>query len=175
MIICAGESESFEFAKPIGIGLINSAINLTKILLTNKQNELVFIGTAGLYYEGKILEIYESSTAYNLEISKVLELSYSPLIEQNRANVSRETLAINSSNFITTDRNCAIKFSQIGLFMENMEFYAVKEVAKKFNIPCYAILCATNFCNQNAHQDFIKNHSAAKEKLKNYLKERDLI
>ena len=32
MIVCAGSVESFKFAVSIGIGLVESAINLTKIL-----------------------------------------------------------------------------------------------------------------------------------------------
>lgn len=175
MIICAGDIESFEFATPIGIGLVNSAINLTKLILTNKPDKLVFIGTAGLYKTGEILEIYESFEARNIEISKLLGYSYSPIQEQNLDNVSRETLLTNSSNFITTNKELATKFYDLGFFMENMELYSILEVAKKFEIPSYGILCATNFCYENAHSDFIKNHNDAKKKLENYIKLKGLI
>ena len=49
MFICAGESEQFIFAKNIGIGLISSAINLTKLCLQYLPKELIFIGSAGCY------------------------------------------------------------------------------------------------------------------------------
>ena len=36
MILCAGRNETFDFARPIGVGLIESAINLTKLVLEEK-------------------------------------------------------------------------------------------------------------------------------------------
>ncbi|MFW5606191.1 MAG: purine-nucleoside phosphorylase [Campylobacter hyointestinalis] len=179
MIVCAGLNESFEFALPIGVGITSSAINLTKILTANKADEIIFVGTCGLYKDGNLLDIYESKTAVNLEISSLLRLSYSPLfsspIVQDLKNVSCETLITNSSNFITTNIDIAHKFSELGLFMENMELYSVLETAKQFKIPARGILCATNFCEPNAHNEFIKNHKKAKINLEKYLKERDII
>ena len=49
MIICAGGNENFPFAKAIGIGLIESAINLTRICLEFQPKEIIFIVTCGLY------------------------------------------------------------------------------------------------------------------------------
>lgn len=172
MIICAGNMESFDFATSIGIGMIQSAINLTRILCKNRIEEIIFIGSCGLYKDGKILEIYETTKAKNLEISSLLDLSYSPL---EFLNVSRETNLTNSSNFITTDKSLAYKFSDLGFFMENMEIYSVLEVAKTFNIPAKGILCATNFCDTNAHDDFLKNYRKSKENLEKYLKKIEII
>lgn len=175
MIICAGGSESFEFATPIGIGLVESAINLTQILSKNSVKELIFIGTAGLYKDGKILEIYKSDKAANHEISELFNKSYCPISYEINSIVSRETIRVNSSNFITTDEISAHKFANLGYFMENMEFFAVLKVANAFAIPAKGIFVTTNFCNQNAHDDFIKNHKNAKNILENYLKQKALI
>lgn len=178
LIVCAGLSESFEFALPIGIGLINSSINLTKILCENMQNlpsEIVFIGSAGLYKEGEILDIYESSQVANIEISSLEDKSYSPIDCEINSNVSRGTLKVNSSNFITTDIKSAHELFSRGYALENMEFYAVMAVANKFNIPAYGALIATNFCDKNAHFDFVKNHENAKKRLEIYLKNRGII
>ena len=186
LLVYAGKSESFDFATPVGIGLIESAINLTNILTvnlltldqTNKQNlvsEVIFIGTGGLYKSGKILEICESKIAVQHEISELEKHSYSPILSEIRPDVSRETYVTNSSNFITTNKLLAYKFADIGYFIENMEFYSVYEVCKFFKIKCSAILCATNFCDENAHKEFIKNHKEAKEKLEIYIKEKGLI
>ena len=41
MIICAGRNETFHFAHPIGVGLIESAINLTRMCLFNKPEYLL--------------------------------------------------------------------------------------------------------------------------------------
>lgn len=175
MIVCAGYSESFDFAVPIGIGLVESAINLTKILSQKSIDEIIFIGTAGLYKDGKILEIYESKFAVNHEISALHDMSYSPIFCENFSDVSHETTITNSSNFITTDKKSAEIFFQKGYFLENMELFSVLQVAKNFKIPAYGILCATNFCDENAHADFLKNHKQAKEKLEIYLKSKGLI
>jgi len=43
IILSAGQSESFDFATPIGIGLIESAINLTKLISDRKPDKLMFI------------------------------------------------------------------------------------------------------------------------------------
>ena len=58
-----------------------------------------------------------------------------------------------------------------GYFLENMEFFSVLKVAQIFKIPAYGIFVATNFCDENAHADFIKNHVKAKELLTKYVKE----
>lgn len=168
MIICAGDKESFDFAKPMGIGLINMAINLTRECIKSKPSEIVFVGTAGSYGKYKIGEIVRSTSASNVEIGSLKKLSYSPLM-----NVSRETLEdimVNSSNYITSDAGCAKEFSDAGYDIENMEFFSVVEVAKKFDISAKGIFYITNYCDADAHEVFIKNHKTAMEKLTNYIK-----
>ena len=48
LIVCAGEMESFQFATTIGIGMVEPAINLTKILLNlnNYQKRLYLLEVA---------------------------------------------------------------------------------------------------------------------------------
>lgn len=48
MFICAS-GEKFSFAKEIGIGLIDSAMILSSIILKENPKELIFIGSAGSY------------------------------------------------------------------------------------------------------------------------------
>ena len=69
MIICAGNSENFSFATPMGVGLIESAMNLTRLCLFDKPEFLLFVGTAGSYGEAKIFDIIESKTASNIELA----------------------------------------------------------------------------------------------------------
>ena len=52
-----------------------------------------------------------------------------------------------------------------------MEFYAVCEVAKAFNLECEGVFCASNYCENNAHEQFLANHAKAIEILKNYLEQ----
>lgn len=97
-------------------------------------------------------------------------------------NVSYETLAnsinfkervkhavVNSSNYITTDENKAKQMARAGILLENMEFYAVMKVAQSFGVPAMGIFCVTNYCDKNAHKDFLSNHNVAKQKLENFI------
>lgn len=171
MIICAGDIESFDFAKPIGIGLINSAINLTQLILTYCPDKLIFIGTAGSYGNNKVLDVVVSSCASNLEIGFLENKSYTPLdnVIKNKITDSQNHPIVNSSNYITTDFELARRFLGYGITIENMEFFSVVSCAKKFNIDVIGIFVVTNYCNKNAHTDFITNHGRAKEILVNYV------
>ena len=166
MIICAGDIESFEFATPIGIGLVDSAMNLTKLLLDKKPKSLTFIGSAGSYGKYKPFEIVESSSVVNIENSFLTGGSYTPI----KSIVSRETIDIvNSSNYITTDEKLSMAYRKMNVELENMEFYSVVRVAQEFKIPVKGIFVVTNYCNKSAHKDFITNHEKAKTVLERYL------
>lgn len=171
MIVCAGDSESFEFALPIGIGLVASSINLTKLCMLNPPEFLLFVGSAGSYGGSKIFDIVESSKSSNIEIGYFDKNSYTPInniiIDEN-ANVSRETLSdkiVNSSNYITTSKEKSEQFLRADIAIENMEFFSIASIAQAFNIPFRGIFCVTNFCDENAHEDFKKNHKQAMELL----------
>ena len=151
-----------------------SAQNPDKIL-NALPREIIFIGSAGLYKDGEFFEIYESSVAANIEISSLENKSYSPIESKIASIVPRGTYKANSSNFITTDQNLAHKLFVRGYFLENMEFFSVLKVEKKFQFPASGIFVATNFCDKNAHADFIKNHEQAKKELEKYLKQKEII
>jgi len=176
MIISAGNEEVFSFAHPIGIGLIESAINLTRICLFDRPNSLIFIGSAGSYNEAKhkIFDIVVSSSASQIEISFLKKESYTPIEQIVTANVSRETI-VNSSNYITTDKIASFAFDKLGMEIENMEFYSVMKVAKEFNIPVKGIFVITNYCDKNAHKEYMNNIKEAKKVLISYLKEHKYI
>jgi nucleoside phosphorylase len=169
MIVCAGEIETFEFAKPIGIGLIDTAINLTKECLSNPPQSILFIGTAGSYGEYKIFDIVESKSASNIENSFFNANSYTPIndVILTFSDVLCGTI-INSSNYITTDFNISKYYISKNIGLENMEFYSILKVAKAFNIKAKGVFIVTNYCNKNAHSDFLKNHKEAMERLTQY-------
>ena len=177
MIVCAGDIESFKFAQPIGIGLVNSAINLTRQCLFNKPDYILFIGTAGSYGNHQLFDIIESKRAANLELSFLSNDSYTPLdnvLESENKLVRNDTI-VNSSNYISTNMQLAEKYNEYGIGIENMEFFSVLSVAKEFEIPVAGIFIVTNFTNENAHETFKKNHDMAMEKLTNYLIEKNII
>ena len=171
MILCAGKTEVFDFALPIGIGMMNAAINLTKICLEKKPDYILFVGTAGSYGEKKIFDIIETKTAANVENSFFSGDSYSPIdnIVTSLKDVSRETI-VNSSNYITTNKEIGSHYTAQHIHLENMEFFAIMKVAQYFAISAGGIFVVTNYCDKNAHEDFLKNQKEAMEKLDVYVK-----
>ena len=173
MIICAGNSETFDFATPMGIGLIECTINLTRLCLFDKPEFLLFIGSAGSYGKENIFDIVESKTAANIELAFLCNDAYTPLNNVVSTNTNnKKDIIVNSSNYITTNEDLAKKFLQLGIGIENMEFFAVLKVAEEFDIPAGGVFCITNYTNKNAHEDFIKNHEKAKELLSLHVKKR---
>jgi nucleoside phosphorylase len=173
MIICAGNNETFEFATPMGVGLVETAMNLTRLCLFDKPEFLLFVGTAGSYGKHQIFDIVESKTAANIELAFLQKKAYTPLDNV----VSTETegkkeIIVNSSNYISTDAELVKKFLNFGVEIENMEFFSVLRIAQEFDIPAGGVFCVTNYCNENAHEDFLKNHDEAKEKLSLHVKQR---
>ena len=176
MIVCAGNNENFSFATPIGVGLIESAINLSRICLMNPPEFILFIGTAGSYGKREIFEIVESRVASNIEHSFLFNSAYTPIdnVVSAAEDVSRETI-INSSNYITKSKEISKKYLSLNIELENMEFFSVISVAREFNIPVGGVFIVTNYCFENAHEEFLKNHNEAKKRLEEYLKNKGVI
>ncbi|PLY07293.1 MAG: purine-nucleoside phosphorylase [Arcobacter sp.] len=177
MIVCAGRNETFKFAEPIGVGLIETTINLTRHCLFNKPEFLLFIGSAGSYGEHKIFDIIESKRAANIELSFLSKDSYTPLdnVLESENKMTRNDTIVNSSNYISTNFNLSKQYNEYGVGIENMEFFSVLQVAREFEIPVAGIFIVTNYTNENAHDDFIKNHQEAMSKLTKYLVEKQII
>jgi nucleoside phosphorylase len=176
MIVCAGNNETFDFATPIGVGLIDSAINLTRHCLVHKPEFLLFVGSAGSYGEHKIHDIIESKTAANIELGFLDKSAYTPIdnvISAQTENV--KDVIVNSSNYITTNEKAMVQMRALGMGIENMEFFTVMRVAQVFGIPSGGVFCVTNFCDANAHRDFVANHGFAKVLLRDYLKNKGII
>lgn len=177
MIVCAGRKETFKFAEAIGVGLIESAINLTRHCLFNKPNFILFIGSAGSYGNHKIFDIIESKRAANLELSFLSNDSYTPLdnVLESENKMARNDTIVNSSNYISTNEELTKKFEGYGIGIENMEFFSILQVAKEFEIPVAGIFVITNYTNKNAHEDFISNHNEAMDRLTKYLLDKKII
>jgi nucleoside phosphorylase len=175
MIISAGNEEIFDFATPIGVGLIESAINLTRICLFDRPEFLIFIGSAGSYGRLKPFEIIHTKSASNIEHCFLKKECYSPIDNLiSSGDVSRETV-INSSNYITTNKIISKAYLHLGIDAENMEFFSVLKVAKEFEIPVMGIFVITNYCFENAHEEYIQNIKKAKQLLIEHLKNKKII
>jgi len=176
MILSAGNEEIFHFARPIGIGLVESAINLTRIALFDRPESFIFIGSCGSYNpkKHKIFDIVTTSSASQIEISFLKKESYTPIDQIITSSVSRETI-VNSSNYITTDKIASLAFDKLGMEIENMEFYSVMKVAKEFNIPVRGVFVVTNYCDTQAHNQYLQNIKQAKTILIQHLREKGYI
>lgn len=142
-------------------------------------DSLVFVGSAGAYSKDiEIGDVYISDTVSHIESSFLYDKAYTPLdnciqsnILTNKYLVSYETLhiesckkaTVNSSNYITTDEETAMRFTHAGISLENMEFFSIMRVAQYFNIPCVGVFAVSNYCHQNAHAEFMRNHSKIKQ------------
>ena len=177
MIVCAGNQEKFNFAKSIGVGLINSTITLTQICLFNRPDYILFVGSAGSYGNYNIFDILESRSSANIELSFLNNDSYTPLdnvISSDNKFTKNDTI-VNSSNYITTNFNLSKEFKKYNIGIENMEFFGLLSVAKKFGVPIGGIFVITNYTNSNAHRDFNKNHVQGMKTLIKYLKHNNII
>ncbi len=173
MIICAGNNETFDFAAPTGVGLVETAMNVTRLCLFDKPEFLLFVGTAGSYGEKAVFDIVESKTAANIELAFLQNKAYTPLDNVVSANTEgTKDIIVNSSNYITTDAELAKGFLRFGVGIENMEFFAVLRIAQEFGIPAGGVFCITNYCNADAHKDFIANHERAKTLLGEHVRRR---
>ena len=177
MIVSAGKNESFPFAIPIGVGLIESAMNLTRLCLFDKPEYILFIGSAGSYGKYNILDIVESSSASNIELSFFNDDSYTPIDNVLRCDdvKFKSDTIINSSNYITTNEKFGSEFEQNNIGIENMEFYSVVKIAQEFEIDVKGIFVVTNYTNKYAHKDFISNHKVAMDKLIKHLEDKKII
>lgn len=176
MLLCAGNNETFDFATPIGVGLIDSTINLTRLCLIEKPEFLLFVGSAGSYGDYQIHEIVESKTAANIELGFLDQNAYTPIDNVVSAQTEEiKDVIVNSSNYITTSTRAMEQFRALGIGLENMEFFSVMRVAQVFGIPAGGVFCVTNYCDANAHRDFIANHGFAKVLLREHMQKKGMI
>ena len=131
------------------------------------------MGTAGSYGKHNIFDIVESKTASNIELAFLEKKAYTPLDNVVSSNTEgTKDILVNSSNYISTDGELVKKFLNFGVEIENMEFFSVLRIAQEFDIPAGGVFCVTNYCDENAHADFLKNHERAKALLSEHVKKR---
>ncbi|MDR2638650.1 MAG: purine-nucleoside phosphorylase [Helicobacteraceae bacterium] len=172
MIVCAGKSERFDFAMPIGVGLVSAAINLTQLCLMQRPKYLLFIGTAGSYEDYDYLQIVTSQGAANIELSLLQNQSYTPIdnVLLSAGDLVAHQTLVNSSNYITTDAKLAKEMKRHKVGLENMEFFAVISVAREFGIGAGGVFCVTNHACAEAHAQYEAHHQAALDRLDGYAK-----
>ena len=174
MFISAGNKEIFSFALPIGVGLLESSMNLTRLILFNRPEYLIFIGSAGSYGNLDIFELFETSSATNIEHCMLKNKCYTP-IDNFITFSQKKEIIVNSSNYITTSKKISKKYLNMNIDAENMEFFSVLKVAKEFNIPVKGIFVISNFCSKDAHKEYENNINKVNSIIVEYIKEKHKI
>jgi len=169
---CAGQTEQIEFAHPLGVGLVESAINLTRFFMQNSCDEALFLGSCGSYGDRDIFEIIESDSASNIELSLLLGESYTPISNQIKTSLNVPRGTINSSNYITSSKKNAELYLAKGLDGENMEFFSFLKVAERFGVKAKGIFVVTNYCYEDAKKEYAKNYKKALSYLIEYVESR---
>ncbi|WP_120944219.1 phosphorylase family protein [Helicobacter labacensis] len=176
MFVCAGSLERIGMARGVGVGLIESAITLTRLCLLERPTELIFVGSAGSYDPNlPMLSLFKSAQGYQIEQSFVCDQSYTPLenyLEAHSAlldQICLPAVKVNSSNYIHTSPDFARQMQGAGIALENMEFFTLLRVAQSFKIPSVGVFCVTNYISPHAHQEFLDNHDRAKARLEAWM------
>ncbi len=163
--------------KTLGIGYLEAALQLNKMLQDKPYSRIIFLGTAGAYSkELPIGEIVSVSQISLLNLGEVLGHSYIP----KKYSSYKSSLHIHSATQpLTTNCLSSLEITKSSDFskkiieyyklqtalVENMELYGVAKVATEHNIPWSAFLGITNYTNENAHQDWKANHEIVSENL----------
>lgn len=171
LFVSAGRMETFDFATPIGVGMINAAINLSKILAHKKYEKIIFLGSCGVYDEDLPLKrLFLANTFTQYEHPKSSSF-YSPIELEIIINIPKSKLiqaSVNSSNHICKDKLKAYKYKEAKCMLENMESFSVASCAKAYGCELGVLLCSTNYCDENAHENFMKNYKLSNEMLEDY-------
>jgi nucleoside phosphorylase len=173
MFVCAGRGEEFDFATSIGVGMVEASINLSRIAIMTPPEFIIFVGSVGSYGRKRIFDIVHSKSSSNIEHSLLRDDSYTPIENLiSTAENFKKDLIVNSSNYITTSKKISKEYINMGIDLENMEFFGVMSVAKEFNIPVGGVFVVTNYCFDDAHREFIENREKAISLLSSFIKSR---
>lgn len=166
--------DSYRIAN-LGIGYLNAALNLERVLTNDKEIEkIIFIGTAGAYsktielgtlvevsrmallhfgtidqkaYVPKAYEEYHCFPSFDKKIKKVTCLSNLEITKDTK--ISKRVM----DTFTTRD------------IVENMELYGVGKIATYHKKPLSALLGVTNYTNIDAHDDWKEQEEIVSAKL----------
>ena len=152
----------------LGVGLINAAANLKAVLAEHGDEieEVVFMGTAGSYRKNlKIGDVVQVQKAHLHTLGKLLDVAYTPTKVKpiNLTTITSEkmiTADCMSAMEITNDDITAAKiYKNAGkeFLVENMELFAVAQIAEEHELRCRGILAVTNYCNIFADKEYEDN------------------
>ena len=136
-----------------GVGMVNTAIYLTKELVKKKYDLVINMGVAGSFSKelknGEVVEVVEDNFSEigfenNLEFSKFTDFD----LKTKYLNSSRTSLKKARAITVNTVHGNKVTISEIvkreGPEIESMEGASVFKVCEEFNVPCMQIRAISN-------------------------------
>jgi adenosylhomocysteine nucleosidase len=166
------ETPDLDFFQHTGVGKINATYNLTKIIDKYNPNEIINFGTAGSINKN-LKGIVECTRFYqrDMDVSELmnLEKGQTPFDDINEIINSRDGYSCGSGdNFVTGP--IANKVDVV-----DMEAYALAKICKIENINFRCFKFISDYANETASKDWIKNCEKGAKLFKHKLKELNLL
>ncbi|MBT5858647.1 MAG: futalosine hydrolase [Flavobacteriales bacterium] len=136
-----------------GVGMVNTAINLTKELVENEYDIVVNIGVSGSFSSdiliGDVVEVVEDSFSEigfenGVSFSEFSELNVKTSYEINGKTTLRKVKSITVNTVHGNEKSIDEIVKTLNPDIESMEGAAVFQVCKKFKIPCVQIRSISN-------------------------------
>ena len=136
-----------------GVGMVNTAINLTKELVENEYDIVVNIGVSGSFSSdiliGDVVEVVEDSFSEigfenGVSFSEFSELNVKTSYEINGKTTLRKVKSITVNTVHGNEKSIDDIVKTLNPDIESMEGAAVFQVCKKFKIPCVQIRSISN-------------------------------
>ena len=136
-----------------GVGMVNTAINLTKELVENEYDLVVNMGVSGSFSSdiliGDVVEVVEDSFSEigfenGVSFSEFSELNVKTSYEIKGETTLRKVKSITVNTVHGNEKSIDEIVKTLNPDIESMEGAAVFQVCKKFKIPCVQIRSISN-------------------------------
>ena len=136
-----------------GVGMVNTAINLTKELVENEYDIVVNIGVSGSFSSdiliGDVVEVVEDNFSEigfenGVSFSEFSELNVKTSYEIKGGTTLRKVKSITVNTVHGNEKSIDKIVKRLNPDIESMEGAAVFQVCKKFKIPCVQIRSISN-------------------------------
>jgi len=136
-----------------GVGMVNTAINLTKELVGNEYDLVVNMGVSGSFSSdiliGNVVEVVEDNFSEigfenGVSFSEFSELNIKTSYEIKGGTTLRKVKSITVNTVHGNEKSIDEIVKTLNPDIESMEGAAVFQVCKKFKIPCVQIRSISN-------------------------------
>tara|TARA_B100000683_G_scaffold90996_1_gene90133 strand:- start:9877 stop:10455 length:579 start_codon:yes stop_codon:yes gene_type:complete len=175
------QKEKFTFGDVLitGVGMLNTAIVLTKKLSEEKYDLVINLGIAGSFKEsikiGDVVEVFEekiSEIGYEdkNEFAEFADFSLKTVFRNNSHTDLKQVKSITVNTVHGNEKSIKNIVRRLNPDIENMEGAAVFKVCEIFNISCIQIRAISNFVEKRNKENWniplaIKNLNVEVEKI----------